>query len=74
MAVKSLDCGTSGSVSRTSGSSAVWQYGWTHYGTSGQTPARLHLLTRAVEIRDGGEWVRCAAGADTFFTPGFIPA
>lgn len=52
----------------------LWQYGWTHYGTSGQTPARLHPHTREVEIKDGDEWVRCASGADAFFTPGFLAA
>jgi hypothetical protein len=51
-----------------------WQYGWTHYGTTGQTLARVHTLTRQVEIKDGDEWVRCASGTDTFFTPGFLPS
>jgi hypothetical protein len=46
----------------------LWQYGWTHYGTSGQTPARLQPHTHEVEIKDGNEWIRCAAGADAFFT------
>jgi hypothetical protein len=53
---------------------ASWQYGWTHYGTTGQTPARLHSLTHDVEIKDGTEWIRCASGADTFFTPNFLPS
>jgi len=52
----------------------LWQYGWTHYGTAGQTPARLHLSTRAVEIKDGDEWIRCAAGTDTFFTRDYLAA
>ena len=51
-----------------------WQQGWTHYGTVGQTLARLHTQTRAGEIKDGNEWIRCAAGADTFFTPDGEPA
>jgi hypothetical protein len=52
----------------------LWQYGWTHYGTSGQTPARLHPLTHEVEIKDGHEWIHCASGTDTFFTPGSLAA
>ena len=50
------------------GDGELWQYGWTHFGTAGQTLARLHSLTRTVEIKDGGEWVRCAPGTDVFFT------
>jgi hypothetical protein len=53
---------------------ALWQYGWTHYGASGQTRARLHSRTRDVEIMDDVRWVRCAAGTDVFFTPGYLPA
>jgi hypothetical protein len=53
---------------------ATWQYGWTHYGTAGQTPARLHPCSRTVEIKDGNEWVRCAAGTDAFFTRDFMSA
>ena len=49
--------------------SALWQPGWTHYGTVGQTTARLHTMTREVDIMDGNEWVRCDAGTDVFFTP-----
>jgi hypothetical protein len=52
----------------------LWQYGWTHYGTAGQTPARLHPHSRAVEIKDGNEWIRCAAGTDTFFTRDYLSA
>jgi len=48
---------------------ALWQPGWTHYGTIGQTPARLHTQTRVVEIKDRNEWIRCDSGADVFFTP-----
>ena len=47
----------------------MWQYGWTHYGTEGQTLARLHTSTRGVEIKDGKKWVRCASGSDAYFTP-----
>jgi hypothetical protein len=50
---------------------ALWQPGWTHYGTAGQTLARLHTQTRAVEIKDGNEWIRCASGSDAYFTPDF---
>lgn len=46
-----------------------WQYGWTHYGVKGQTAARFHRRTREVEVKDGAEWIRCAPGADGFFTP-----
>jgi hypothetical protein len=53
---------------------ASWLYGWTHYGTSGQTPARLHPYTREVEIKDGDEWVRCVAGTDAFFTRDYLSA
>jgi hypothetical protein len=53
---------------------ALWQYGWTHFGTSGQTRARVHSLTREVEVKDGREWVRCASGTDTFFTRDFMSA
>jgi hypothetical protein len=53
---------------------AVWQYGWTHYGTEGQTLARLHTPTRGVEIKDGKKWIRCASGSDAYFTPDFAPS
>ena len=52
----------------------LWLYGWTHYGTSGQTPARLYRPTREVEIKDGDQWIRCAAGTDAFFTRDYLSA
>jgi hypothetical protein len=75
MAAKSLDSGPGRGIDRAvNPDAAPWQYGWTHYGTSGQTPARLHPHTREVEIKDGNEWVRCASGADTFFTCDYLSA
>jgi hypothetical protein len=47
---------------------AEWLYGWTHHGTIGETVARLHKRTRALEIKDGGKWIRCFPGTDEFFT------
>jgi hypothetical protein len=74
-AAKSSDNGSSSGIDRAvNPGAAPWQYGWTHYGTSGQTLARLHSLTHEVEIKDGDEWVRCASGTDTFFTPGSLTA
>jgi hypothetical protein len=75
MAAKNSENGSSSGIDRAvNPGAAPWQYGWTHYGTSGQTPARLHPYTREVEIKDGDEWVRCAMGADTFFTRDFMSA
>jgi hypothetical protein len=75
IAAKSADSGASLGLDRAgSPGDALWQYGWTHYGTTGQTPARLHPLTHDVEIKDGTDWIRCASGADTFFTPNFQPS
>jgi len=55
-------------------SDGLWYYGWTHYGTSAQTPARLYRPTREVEIKDGNKWIRCASGSDAFFTRDFLSA
>ena len=35
---------------------------------AGQTQARMHKLTRQVEIKDGKRWVKCIAGSHQFFT------
>jgi len=51
-----------------------WVYGWTHYRMVGQTQARLHRLTREVEIKDNRKWVRCIADSIAFFTPNSKPA
>jgi hypothetical protein len=45
-----------------------WVYGWTHYGMTGQTKARMNELTREVEIFDCKNWIKCVAGSDDFFT------
>jgi hypothetical protein len=47
---------------------AVWVFGWTHFGTTGETEARMHKLTREIEIKDDGKWIRCFPGTEVFFT------
>jgi hypothetical protein len=49
-----------------------WIYGWTHYGKTGQTKARINKLTRKVEIKESSKWIKCHPGCEEFFTsPGF---
>jgi hypothetical protein len=47
----------------------VWIYGWTHSGRVGQTQARMNNLTREIEIKDFGKWIKCHQDCDKFFTP-----
>ena len=46
----------------------LWVYGWTHYGKTGQTRARMNKLTREVEIKERKQWLKCWAGCDDVFT------
>jgi hypothetical protein len=45
-----------------------WVYGWTHYGMTGQTKARMNELTREVEVRERNKWIKCRPGSDEFFS------
>ncbi len=54
---------------RTPDCPADWVYGWTHYGRTGRTQARMNPLTRAVEIKEFKKWIKCHPGSDQFFTP-----
>jgi len=45
-----------------------WEYGWTHYGMTGQTKARMNKLTREVEIKERSKWIKCCSGCDELFT------
>jgi hypothetical protein len=45
-----------------------WAYGWTHYGRTGQTKARMNKLTHEVEIKERNKWIKCHSGCDEFFT------
>ena len=50
-------------------SSAIfWIYGWTHYGMTGQTRARLNRATKEVEIREAGKWIKCQPDAHFLFS------
>ena len=45
-----------------------WVYGWTHYGKTGQTRARINTRTHEVEIKERNKWIKCHSGCDEFFT------
>lgn len=45
-----------------------WIYGWTHYGMTGRTKARMNKLTHEVEIKERDKWIKCHPGSNKFFT------
>jgi len=46
----------------------LWIYGWTHYGMTGQTRARMNKLTREIQIKEQNQWMKYRSGCDRFFT------
>jgi hypothetical protein len=59
---------SNGKKNRTNSVDDPWIYGWTHYGVTGQTAARMNKFTRVVEVKDRQKWIRCMEGSDIFFT------